>query len=154
MPHMISESGRALTAHHAMLLLKVIDVESQAEPTLPELTEDDHPLLHDMMGDYRDVVASGVRSRRVLEAYHDAVFDKERAQELFSSGVLTLRGRAAAEQIYYAILNAIERIAARHRTDIERSGSRSNRYSSTGTSPTSPCFNRSRTAGRSISSFR
>ena len=30
MPHIISESGRALTAHHALLLLKVIDVESQA----------------------------------------------------------------------------------------------------------------------------
>jgi arginine decarboxylase len=35
MPHLISESGRALTAHHALLLLKVIDVESQAEPPLP-----------------------------------------------------------------------------------------------------------------------
>ena len=31
MPHIISESGRALTAHHALLLLKVIDVESQAD---------------------------------------------------------------------------------------------------------------------------
>ena len=29
MPHVISESGRALTAHHALLLLKVIDVESR-----------------------------------------------------------------------------------------------------------------------------
>ena len=29
MPHIISESGRALTAHHALLLLSVIDVESQ-----------------------------------------------------------------------------------------------------------------------------
>ena len=32
MPHIISESGRALTAHHALLLLNVIDVESQVEP--------------------------------------------------------------------------------------------------------------------------
>ena len=31
MPHIISESGRALTAHHALLLLNVIDVESQAD---------------------------------------------------------------------------------------------------------------------------
>src|SRR4051812_2960538 len=31
MPHIISESGRALTAHHALLLLKVIDVESVAQ---------------------------------------------------------------------------------------------------------------------------
>jgi len=113
MPHVISESGRALTAHHALLLLKVIDVESQAEPTLPEVTADDHPLLQDMAGDYRDLTKPGVRGRRVVEAYHDATFDRERAHELFTSGVLTLRGRAAAEQIYYAILNAVARIADR-----------------------------------------
>ncbi len=111
MPHIISESGRALTAHHALLLLKVIDVESQAEPVLPEVTEDDHPLLQDMAGDYRDLTKPGVRGRRVVEAYHDATFDHERAHELFTSGVLTLRGRAAAEQIYYCILNAVGRIA-------------------------------------------
>jgi arginine decarboxylase len=113
MPHVITESGRALTAHHALLLLKVIDVESQAEPEMPEVTEDDHPLLHDMAGDFRDLTKPGVRGRRVVEAYHDATFDRERAHELFTSGVLTLRGRAAAEQIYYALLNAVARIAER-----------------------------------------
>jgi len=41
MPHIISESGRALTAHHALLLLSVIDVESQADNVMPELTDDD-----------------------------------------------------------------------------------------------------------------
>jgi len=41
MPHLISESGRALTAHHALLLLSVIDVESQADSVLPELTKKD-----------------------------------------------------------------------------------------------------------------
>ncbi len=113
MPHVISESGRALTAHHALLLLKVMDVESQAEPLVPEITEADHALLHDMAGDYREVGKSGIRGRRVVEAYHDATFDRDRAQDLFNSGVLSLRGRAAAEQIYYAILNAVARIADR-----------------------------------------
>src|ERR1043166_7081091 len=36
MPHIISESGRALTAHHALMLLSVIDVESQSEVSVPE----------------------------------------------------------------------------------------------------------------------
>ena len=52
MPHLISESGRALTAHHALLLVKVIDVESQAQPPLPEITAEDHPLLQDMIADF------------------------------------------------------------------------------------------------------
>src|SRR5437763_16812515 len=42
MPHIISESGRALTAHHALLLLSVIDVESVADNAVPELTDDHH----------------------------------------------------------------------------------------------------------------
>src|SRR6478672_5202304 len=64
MPHIISESGRALTAHHALLLLKVIDVESVAEVPLPELTEDDHALLHEMREDYDDISRNRIKPRR------------------------------------------------------------------------------------------
>ncbi|MDF2771419.1 MAG: Biosynthetic arginine decarboxylase [Geminicoccaceae bacterium] len=111
MPHIISESGRALTAHHALLLLKVIDVESQAEPSVPELTDDDHSLLHEMVADLHTLAKKNVRPRKVLEVYHDATFDKERAQQLFNSGVLSLRERAIAETIYFASINRIARIA-------------------------------------------
>jgi arginine decarboxylase len=79
MPHIISESGRALTAHHALLLLKVIDVESQAEPPIPQLGDDDAALLHEMAEDYRAVQKSNLPARKVLEIYHDATFDKELA---------------------------------------------------------------------------
>jgi arginine decarboxylase len=106
MPHLISESGRALTAHHALLLLSVIDVESQADAPVPTLSEDDHAFLHEMEADYR-----AVNLRRVREVYHDATYAKERAQDLFSSGVLSLRERALAEQIYIATITAVARIA-------------------------------------------
>jgi arginine decarboxylase len=92
MPHLISESGRALTAHHALLLLKVIDVESHEPRELPALTEDDHSLLHEMVADHKDATRKNVSRRRVREIYHDLTFDKERAQELFNTGVLSLRG--------------------------------------------------------------
>ena len=109
MPHIISESGRALTAHHALLLLKVIDVESQAEPPLPDITEEDHSLLHEMVADYQTITKKTVRPRKVLEVYHDATFDKERAHQLFNSGVLSLRERAMAETIYFATVNRVAR---------------------------------------------
>jgi arginine decarboxylase len=109
MPHIVSESGRALTAHHALLLLKVIDVESQAEPPLPDLSEDDHSLLHEMFADYQTITKKTVRPRKVLEVFHDATFDKERAHQLFNSGVLSLRERAMAETIYFATINRISR---------------------------------------------
>jgi len=116
MPHVISESGRALTAHHALLLLSVIDVESYADTAVPELTDEHHALLHEMAADYGSM-AKRVSKKRVREVYHDATFDKERAQELFNSGVLTLRDRAIAEQIYLATIAAVARIAQKDRDE-------------------------------------
>src|SRR5437764_10195466 len=117
MPHIISESGRALTAHHALLLLSVIDVESQAENAVPELTKDRHTLLHEMAADHASLSKQRVSRKRVREVYHDATFDKERAQELFNSGVLTLRDRAIAEQIYLSTIATVVRIAQTERDE-------------------------------------
>ncbi|GAC1651541.1 MAG: biosynthetic arginine decarboxylase [Gemmatimonadaceae bacterium] len=119
MPHLISESGRALTAHHALLLLKVIDVESAADPQLPEVADDDHTLLHEMMEDYRAIGRKNISRRRVREIYHDATFDKERAQQLFNTGVLSLRERAVAEQFATATINGIARIAQQDRDEYD-----------------------------------
>ncbi|MFL5571999.1 MAG: biosynthetic arginine decarboxylase [Gemmatimonadaceae bacterium] len=116
MPHVISESGRALTAHHALLLLSVIDVESQADNAVPELTREHHALLHEMAADYA-AVTKRVSKKRVREVFHDATFDKERAQELFNSGVLTLRDRAIAEQIYLSTIATVAKIAQRDRDE-------------------------------------
>jgi arginine decarboxylase len=60
-----------------------------------------------------------VSRRRIHEVYHDLTFDKERAQELFNTGVLSLRERAIAERLYLATLNVIARHAERHVDDFE-----------------------------------
>lgn len=111
MPHIISESGRALTAHHALLLVKVIDVESQAEQPIPVLEDEEHSLLHEMYEDWRTLTERGAKPRKVLEVFHDASFDKDRARNYFNSGVLSLRGLAKAEVLWLATMNAIYRIA-------------------------------------------
>jgi len=97
----------------------VIDVESHTERPLPELTEDDHALLHEMAEDYRDASRKNVSKRRIREIFHDLTFDKERAHEFFNSGVLSLRGRAMAEQIYLATINALTRAVERDRDEFE-----------------------------------
>ncbi len=111
MPHIISESGRALTAHHALLLVKVIDVESQAEQPIPVIDDDEHSLLHEMYEDWRTLTERGAKPRKVLEVFHDASFDKDRARNYFNSGVLSLRGLAKAEVLWLGTMNAIYRIA-------------------------------------------
>ena len=106
MPHLISESGRAITAHHSLLLVNVIDVESQmragAAPAGPRTP---HPLLREMAENLE-----GLTAERMDEAFHDALFAKERAQEYFASGVFTLRDKADAEQLYLCTLNAIQQL--------------------------------------------
>jgi arginine decarboxylase len=116
MPHVLSESGRALTAHHALLLLKVIDVESQADPELPALTKEDHSLLHEMLEDFNTLGKKKLPKRKINEIYHDASFDKDRARDLFNSGVLSLRSRATAESIYFATMNRLAQIIDDNRT--------------------------------------
>ena len=105
MPHIISESGRALTAHHSLLLINVIDVESQIEPVAPTLRDDPHPLLVEMSENLESLALD-----RVDEVFHDVVFAKERTQEYFASGVFSLRDKADAEQFYLCTLNALARV--------------------------------------------
>ena len=102
MPHIISESGRAITAHHSLLLINVIDVESQVEPVAPKLREEPHPLLVEMAENLE-----GLTQDRIEEVFHDVVFAKERAQEYFASGVFSLRDKADADQFYLVTLNAL-----------------------------------------------
>ena len=118
-PHIISESGRALTAHHALLLLRVIDVESLSDPHVPELHEDAHVLLHEMLEDLKTLARKKLPKRKVIEIYHDASFDKDKAQQFFNSGVFSLRDRAIAETVYMATMNRIAHIVADSRNGFE-----------------------------------
>jgi arginine decarboxylase len=111
MPHIISESGRALTAHHALLLVSVTQVESQIEPSPPPLRDDPHPLLVEMSENLE-----GLTTDRIEEVFHDAIFAKERTQEFFSSGVFSLRDKADAEQLYLATLHALQQAIGEDKT--------------------------------------
>jgi arginine decarboxylase len=108
MPHVISESGRALTAHHALLLINVIDLETQIAETPEDVPEDAHTLVQELAGTYREL-----DERTLREVYHDTSFHKEQIQLHFNSGTLTLRDRAHAEALYLAIMNRVARMAAK-----------------------------------------
>ncbi|MDR0786626.1 MAG: biosynthetic arginine decarboxylase, partial [Gemmatimonadota bacterium] len=108
MPNVISESGRALTAHHALLLINVIDLETQLVGEVGEIAEDAPALVHDLASSLEEV-----NTRNLRELYHDAIFAKEQAQLLFNSGVLSLRDRATIERLHLAIMNRIARFIAR-----------------------------------------
>jgi arginine decarboxylase len=108
MPHIISESGRALTAHHALLLINVIDLETQIANPPESVAEDAHVVVHELFAALKEI-----DDRSLREVYHDAQFAKEQVQSHFHSGVLSLRERALAERLQIAILNRVAQLANR-----------------------------------------
>ncbi|WP_394132112.1 biosynthetic arginine decarboxylase [Shewanella maritima] len=97
MPLIISESGRHLTAHHAVLITDVIGTEAY-HPEDIQPPEDDAPqLLHNMWQSWTEV-SGRLDQRALIEVYHDTQSDIAEAHSLFSVGQLTLAQRAWAEQ--------------------------------------------------------
>ena len=107
MPNIISESGRAMTAHHSLLLVNVTDVEAQSEPSIPVVGKKSHKVLKELK---ENLDALSLTS--VDEAFHDALFAKEKAQELFASDAITLKELAHIEEYYFATMNAMAKLIA------------------------------------------
>jgi len=102
-PNIISESGRALSAHHALLITNVIGTESA--PGLDEINKPDANEPRIIQNLWRTL--QKLDSRSALESYHDAVHWLAEAQETYTHGILSLAQRAKAEQIYFKICREI-----------------------------------------------
>jgi hypothetical protein len=81
--------------------------------------DEEHALLHEMADDLKTLGRKNLSMRRIHEIYHDATFDKERAQQLFNTGVLTLKERAIAEQFSLCALNAVAKVVNGKRDKFE-----------------------------------
>lgn len=102
-PDIFSESGRALTAHHAVLITDVIDTEQVARPAqIARPAADDALILHNLWSGLESLRAAP-SGRSVVEAYHDAMHWMAEGQSLYIHGVLGLEQRARAEELYHAI---------------------------------------------------
>ncbi len=106
-PIIITESGRALVAHHAILITEVIDVAPTVNPFLElEPPPSDHDLLITISDLYRNVTPESCQ-----EALHDAYELKESILENFTHGNLTLHERAYGEKIYRHLIAKIRLLA-------------------------------------------
>ncbi len=100
-PHLVTESGRALTAHHAVLVTDVIEVERP--PTLPLSTDGEAPAV---LADLRQALARLDHDGPVA-TFHDAGFDLQEARALYVQGKLTLEQLAEAETLSQVIADRI-----------------------------------------------
>ena len=102
-PDIVSESGRALTAHHAVLITNVLDVERAPAVESPSAPAADEPqIIQDLWAGLQSLAA-----RPPLEVYHDAAHWLHEAQTMFNHGVLSLKERARAEDIYFSTCRAV-----------------------------------------------
>ena len=100
-PDLVSESGRAMTAHHAMLLTNVLETERVPGGATGSTPESD-PKLKTLQA-----ILSGEALQSVMEAYEEASDHVEALLKQFSRGELTLSQRAQAENLYYAICQKV-----------------------------------------------
>lgn len=98
-PQIITESGRAMAAHHALLIVNVIDVEKvTSEKQLVPVQPDEAMVLRELWDGY-----SNISERSASEVYHDACHWMSEVRSMYNLGVISLEERARAEQIYLAI---------------------------------------------------
>lgn len=102
-PKIITESGRALTAHHSVLVFEVLETATMPEwGESDELKEDDHELVKEL---YK--IWDSLTQPRMLEAWHDAQQIREESLDMFSLGMLDLKTRAQVEKLYFSIVREI-----------------------------------------------
>ena len=105
-PDIVTESGRAMVAHHSVLVFDVLGVnEVLGHRPREEAGEEENKVIQDLTE-----VRESISRKNVQEAYHDALQLKEEASQLFSLGYLDLPARAKVERLFWACCEKILRI--------------------------------------------
>ncbi len=107
-PTIVSESGRAVAAHHSVLIFEVVGVNQVRYGEAVPPDEGDHRVLLELFDTYKGIVPKNVQ-----ESFHDANQAKEEAQSLFKYGYLDLRSRAHAERLYWHCCEKIRQTLGR-----------------------------------------
>ncbi len=106
-PAIVTESGRALTAHHAVLVTEVLGLADFASAEIPEgATEDEHRIIRNA-----EHISDNVSAKNFQESYHDALQVREEAMTLFNVGQLNLKQRARVEEFFWRACQKILRLS-------------------------------------------
>ena len=102
-PRIVTECGRAMTAHHAVLVANVSEVERAPEGRVPESHADEsHPVRQ-----LRDLHAE-LPQRPAVEVFHEAAQAHSEGQALYALGQIDLVQRARIDDLFYAIAHAVK----------------------------------------------
>jgi arginine decarboxylase len=102
-PTVVSESGRAIVAHHSILLVETFgSIEKSRDGEDPVAMAEDPQIVADMVE-----IAENLGKKNRLENMHDAQEIRERAQSMFDLGLLDLRAKAKVETVYWRVAQRV-----------------------------------------------
>ena len=101
-PRIVTECGRAMTAHHAVLIANVSEVEQAPEGRVPP-AHDDEPAVIRHLREIHDELDT----RPAVELFHDAQHHHSEGLSLYALGQMDLTHRARIDDLFYAIANAV-----------------------------------------------
>ena len=107
-PHLVSESGRAIVAHHSVLVVQAFGAIEKTPLEPLSIRAADHKLTRELI----DIDAS-LSEEKLNESWHDLVQIKEQAQSMFSVGVLNLDVKARVESLFWQIAERIQEMVNR-----------------------------------------
>ncbi len=106
-PNIVSESGRALVAHHSVLVVNVFgSIDVGLTPSEFEESTEEASVVQEMRE-----IETQITHKSLLENFHDALQRKEEALTMFKLGILSLEDRAKAEHIFWKICKHISKLS-------------------------------------------
>ncbi len=102
-PDIVSESGRAIVAHHSVLVVEVFGAIHKS-PEAEQFTfgENEHALVKELLD-----IRKNLGKLNKLEAYHDALERKEDTHNMFTLGLMELPEKAKIETLYWEIAKSV-----------------------------------------------
>ena len=98
-PDIISESGRALVAHHSVLIVEVFGAIGKTHPDIKfTYGDNEQPIVRELLD-----IRKNIAKLNKLEAYHDAQERRDDAQHMFTLGMMDLPDKAKIENLYWEI---------------------------------------------------
>jgi len=98
-PDLVSESGRAIVAHHSVLIVEVFGAIAKVRPgNFLQYGENEHPLVKELLD-----IKKNLAKLNKLEAHHDSLERREDAQHMFTLGMMDLPDKAKIESLYWEI---------------------------------------------------
>lgn len=101
-PRIVTECGRAMTAHHAVLIANVTEVEAAPEGRVPEAHDDEPAAIRHL----REIHAE-LDARPAVELFHEAQHFHAEGLSAYALGQIDLTARARIDDLFYAIAHGV-----------------------------------------------